>query len=192
MELEGNVALVTGGASGLGEASLRQLVRVGARAVLCDLNDERAGAIVDELGADKVVYVKTDVREEDDVLAALGAAEGLGQLVGVVPCAGPTVVGLVWSGCGLCSSLMVVLRVIESSSEVWMRVPDPVEPGMRTHQDHGTRLCRIRPRAVSRLRACSTSASTQVPPLDIVGDRAARPWSRRTRRLSSDGRATHS
>ncbi len=88
MEIEGNVALVTGGASGLGEASLRRLVLHGARVVLCDLNDERANAIVEELGGHKVVYVRTDIRSEDDVLTALGAAEGLGQLVGVVHCAG--------------------------------------------------------------------------------------------------------
>ncbi len=87
MELEGNVALVTGAASGLGEASMRRLVASGARVVMCDLNEERAKGITDELG-DKVLFVKTDVRSEDDVLAALGAAEGMGELVGVVHCAG--------------------------------------------------------------------------------------------------------
>jgi NAD(P)-dependent dehydrogenase (short-subunit alcohol dehydrogenase family) len=87
MELEGNVALVTGAASGLGEASMRRFVARGARVVMCDLNEERAAKITDELG-DRVVFVKTDVRSEDDVLAALGAAEGLGELVATVHCAG--------------------------------------------------------------------------------------------------------
>ena len=87
MNLEGNVALVTGAASGLGEASMRRFVGRGARVVMCDLNEERAAKITAELG-DKVVFVKTDVRSEDDVLAALGAAEGLGQLVATVHCAG--------------------------------------------------------------------------------------------------------
>jgi len=50
MKIEGNVALITGGASGLGEATARALVAKGAKAVLVDMNEERGEAVAEELG----------------------------------------------------------------------------------------------------------------------------------------------
>lgn len=56
MEIQGSAALVTGGAGGLGEATVRRLVDEGARVVIADLAEDRATALADELG-DSAVFV---------------------------------------------------------------------------------------------------------------------------------------
>lgn len=87
MDIQHAVALVTGGASGLGEATVRRLVAAGAKAVIVDLNDERGQALADELG-EGVVYVKTNVADPAAVDAAVQAAGELGELRIAVSCAG--------------------------------------------------------------------------------------------------------
>jgi NAD(P)-dependent dehydrogenase (short-subunit alcohol dehydrogenase family) len=69
----GKVAVVTGGASGIGEAVVRRLVAEGAKVVAGDINDERLEALQSELG-DAVATVHADVREEGDVEALVAAA----------------------------------------------------------------------------------------------------------------------
>ena len=81
------VALVTGGASGLGEATVRRLVASGARAVIVDLNRERGEAVAADLG-DGVRYVEANVADPDQVSAAVAAAGELGTLRIAVSCAG--------------------------------------------------------------------------------------------------------
>ena len=81
------VAIVTGGASGLGGATLRRLVADGARAVIVDLPSSPGAAVAAELG-DRVRFVAADVRDELQVQAAGGAARELGELRVVVTCAG--------------------------------------------------------------------------------------------------------
>jgi NAD(P)-dependent dehydrogenase (short-subunit alcohol dehydrogenase family) len=85
MELEGTSVLVTGGASGIGEASARRLSVLGAKPVICDLNEEKGKAVAAEL---KGEFVKTDVSDADQVQAAVDAAQGLGPLRGLVNAAG--------------------------------------------------------------------------------------------------------
>jgi NAD(P)-dependent dehydrogenase (short-subunit alcohol dehydrogenase family) len=85
MELEGASALVTGGASGIGEASARHLSVLGARPVIADLNEEKGKAVAEEL---KGTFVKTDVSDSDQVQAAVDAALELGPLRAVVNAAG--------------------------------------------------------------------------------------------------------
>lgn len=63
-------ALVTGGASGLGEATVRRLVAGGAQVVILDVNEVRGTALVGELGA-QTRFVKADVSREDDVQQAV-------------------------------------------------------------------------------------------------------------------------
>jgi NAD(P)-dependent dehydrogenase (short-subunit alcohol dehydrogenase family) len=68
--LEGRAAVITGGASGIGEASVRAFVREGARVVIADIQDERGEALARELGG-AARYQRTDVSNEDDVRAAV-------------------------------------------------------------------------------------------------------------------------
>jgi NAD(P)-dependent dehydrogenase (short-subunit alcohol dehydrogenase family) len=87
MKIEKTVALVTGGASGLGEATVRRLVAAGARAVIVDQNAEKGAALAGELG-DATRFVRADVTAADQVTAAVDAAAALGPLRIAVSCAG--------------------------------------------------------------------------------------------------------
>jgi NAD(P)-dependent dehydrogenase (short-subunit alcohol dehydrogenase family) len=86
MELNGTSAIVSGGASGLGEATVRELAAAGAIVVVADLNDERGKAIAGEIGG---VFAHTDVSDEDSVQQAVQAAAATGTPLRVaVSCAG--------------------------------------------------------------------------------------------------------
>ena len=85
MELEGASVLVTGGASGIGAASARRLAVLGAKPVICDLNEEKGKAIAEELSG---TFVKTDVADESQVQAAVEAAQAMGPLRALVNAAG--------------------------------------------------------------------------------------------------------
>ncbi|EWT02645.1 3-hydroxy-2-methylbutyryl-CoA dehydrogenase [Intrasporangium oryzae NRRL B-24470] len=89
------VAVVTGGGSGLGGATARRLVADGARVVIIDLEGSPAPGLVDELGGDRAVFVAADVRDEDQVQAAIDRATGLGELRVAVSCAGVATPGRV-------------------------------------------------------------------------------------------------
>lgn len=84
---DSTVAVVTGGASGLGGATTRRLVADGAKVVVLDLESSPGADLAAELG-DAVTFVATDVRDEDQVQAALDTATSLGELRIVVTCAG--------------------------------------------------------------------------------------------------------
>ncbi|WP_063018326.1 3-hydroxyacyl-CoA dehydrogenase [Nocardia nova] len=87
MKLENAVAVVTGGASGLGLATVKELHGQGAKVVIIDLPSSNGEAIAKELG-DGVVFAATDVTNEEQVSAALDAAAQLGTLRIAVNCAG--------------------------------------------------------------------------------------------------------
>ena len=70
MDLQGKVAVITGGASGLGEATVRRFVKQGAKVSIFDMNDERGNALVAELG-DSVIYNNVNVVDEANVEAAI-------------------------------------------------------------------------------------------------------------------------
>ena len=85
MNIDGAAAIVTGGASGIGEASARALHKRGARCVLVDLNEDQGDAVAQELGG---VFVRADVADESQVQAAVDAAGELGPLRVLVNAAG--------------------------------------------------------------------------------------------------------
>jgi NAD(P)-dependent dehydrogenase (short-subunit alcohol dehydrogenase family) len=72
MDISGKVAIVTGGASGLGEATVRRLARMGAKVAIFDLNEARGPAIVAELG-ENVLFQSVNVCDESSVQAAIAA-----------------------------------------------------------------------------------------------------------------------
>lgn len=71
--LEGKVAIVTGGASGIGEASVRLFASEGARIVAADVEDERGRRLAEKIGGN-VIYRHTDVTNEEDVRDTVKAA----------------------------------------------------------------------------------------------------------------------
>jgi len=88
------VAVVTGGASGLGGATVRRLVADGAKVVILDLPSSPGAELAAELG-DAVRFAPTDVRDEAQVQAAIDTARELGELRIAVTCAGVATPGRV-------------------------------------------------------------------------------------------------
>jgi 3-hydroxyacyl-CoA dehydrogenase/3-hydroxy-2-methylbutyryl-CoA dehydrogenase len=88
MEIKGCTALITGGASGLGEASARQLAADGAKVVIMDLDEERGSRLAGELGS-SAIFCKTNVADEASVKAAVDKAmEAFGGIHIALSCAG--------------------------------------------------------------------------------------------------------
>jgi NAD(P)-dependent dehydrogenase (short-subunit alcohol dehydrogenase family) len=85
MDLNGTSALVTGGASGLGEATARELAGRGARVVVVDMNAEKGQAVASDIGG---VFAPADVADPEQVIAAVEAAKEMGPLRSVVTAAG--------------------------------------------------------------------------------------------------------
>src|SRR5258705_2243528 len=79
MEISGTAAVVTGGASGLGEATVRRLVGAGAKVVILDRDTAKGEALAKELG-EAAAYSPTDVTSPGDVAAAVELAGALGPL----------------------------------------------------------------------------------------------------------------
>ena len=88
MLLDGSTALVTGGASGLGRATVEELVSAGANAVICDLPKSDGDLLASQIG-DRVSFAPADVTDADQVQAAIDrAVERFGGLHIAVNCAG--------------------------------------------------------------------------------------------------------
>jgi len=85
MVIEDSTAIVVGGASGLGEATVRALHERGAKVTIADVNAEKGAQLADELGLE---FVPCDVREEAQVEVAVAAAGAGGPLRIAVCCAG--------------------------------------------------------------------------------------------------------
>ena len=73
MNIAGKTAIVTGGASGLGEAAVLHLHKAGANVVIADLNEEKGSALAEKLG-ERAIFVKCNVTSTDDVKATVNAA----------------------------------------------------------------------------------------------------------------------
>jgi len=88
MDISGKTLLVTGGGSGLGEATVREIVQAGGRAVIADVNAETSEALAAELG-ENARFAQCDVTDEAAVQGAVSVArEAFGGLHGAVNCAG--------------------------------------------------------------------------------------------------------
>ena len=85
MQIKGNVFIVTGGASGLGEGTARMLASAGGKVVIADMQADKGETVARELGG---AFVQCDVSSEADGLAVVAKATSLGRLAGLVNCAG--------------------------------------------------------------------------------------------------------
>lgn len=102
MELGEMKAVVTGGASGLGEAVVRSIVSAGGKAVIIDINKDRAAKLMTELGNENLAFFPTDVTSPENVENNVKkAAEFLGSITLLVNCAGIATPGKVLSRKGM-------------------------------------------------------------------------------------------
>ena len=85
MDLNGTSAIVTGGASGLGDATSRLLAERGVRVVVADLQEDKGAPLAKEIGG---LFVPTDVTKPEQVIAAVDAAVEMAPLKSLVNCAG--------------------------------------------------------------------------------------------------------
>ena len=86
MQIDQTAAIITGGASGLGEATARALRDAGAKVVIFDRDTERGAAVAGEIGAG---FAEVDVTDEDSVAAGIKAAvANMGKINACVNCAG--------------------------------------------------------------------------------------------------------
>jgi 3-hydroxyacyl-CoA dehydrogenase / 3-hydroxy-2-methylbutyryl-CoA dehydrogenase len=111
MRMKESIAIVTGGASGLGEATVRRIIKQGGKAAILDLSEERGQSLVEELG-ESAIFVKTDVTSEEQVTNAVSKAiEYFGSINTVVNCAGIGIAGKLLSRKGV-HSLDMFSKVI--------------------------------------------------------------------------------
>ena len=141
MNYENRTFLVTGGSSGLGGATASMLVEKGANVVILDINEETGKAKEAELGANSR-FVKTDVRSEADVMAAIEVAKNTFTGVhGVLNAAGIAVMGKVLDrdgnphsldlfSKGININLVGTFNVIRLAAQV-MAKNEPTEDGER-------------------------------------------------------------
>jgi len=138
MDVAGSSAIVTGGASGLGAATVRALAAAGASVTILDLQEAAGHDLADQLG-DGTLFVRTDVTSEEQVATAVEAAEG--PLRVAVNCAGIGTAGRTIGRDGSPASLDAFRTVIEvnlvgtfnviARAASVMATTDPLEHGER-------------------------------------------------------------
>ncbi len=93
MDIQNSIAVVTGGGSGLGEATAQMLSDKGAKVAILDLGKSRGAAFAEELGGN-AIFVEADVTNDDQLAAAIAqAAETFGAIHVTVNCAGIATAG---------------------------------------------------------------------------------------------------
>ncbi len=89
MELNNSIAIVTGGCSGLGNATAQSLIAKGVKVAIFDINEKQGASVVAEFGADKAMFCTVDVRNAESVEAAVNTViDNWGSLHLCVNCAG--------------------------------------------------------------------------------------------------------
>eukprot|EP00026_Physarum_polycephalum_P011058 Phypoly_transcript_11253.p1 GENE.Phypoly_transcript_11253~~Phypoly_transcript_11253.p1 ORF type:complete len:256 (-),score=35.14 Phypoly_transcript_11253:159-926(-) len=110
MKIEGKTFIVTGGASGLGEATVRRLVKEKANVVIVDVNNERGNGLAQELGK-TTIFVNADITNEESVKSLVAkTVETFGGLNGAVNCA------------GVAASIKVLGRTGPFPLDVWQKI----------------------------------------------------------------------
>lgn len=105
---KGLVVFVTGGASGLGESTVRMLHAKGASVAVADMNDERLALLQKELG-ERYISIKCDVTKEQDVKDAVDQCiNRFGALHAAIACA-----GVAWPGMTLTSKGSLDMKLFE-------------------------------------------------------------------------------
>ena len=138
MEMKDVLAVVSGGASGLGEATARRIVNAGGKVAIFDMNEKRGDALAKELG---VLFLKTDVANAEEVAANfVFAREVFGNINALVNCAGIATPGKVLSQGGPLSldrfehvirvNLTGTFNMIRVAADV-MQANEPNEEGER-------------------------------------------------------------
>jgi NAD(P)-dependent dehydrogenase (short-subunit alcohol dehydrogenase family) len=113
MEIRGSAVLVTGGGSGLGEATAREIVARGGRALILDLGRSKGAEVAKSLGP-AALFAEADVTNEGQVAAAVDrAVSEFGALRGLVSCAGIGTPGRVVDKKGEPLALAIFQKVIE-------------------------------------------------------------------------------
>jgi len=88
MKIEGKTFIITGGASGLGESTVRRFVKAKANVVIADVNEENGNVLVKELGK-STIFVSTDISSEESVKKLVQTTlDTFGAVHGAVNCAG--------------------------------------------------------------------------------------------------------
>ncbi len=108
MRLKDKGIIVTGGASGIGEATVKHIIAEGGRAVIADLNRERGESLVDELGKDKALFVETNVFATDQVERLFNKATSFCGVDGVFNNAG----------------IGAITPAVDCGDEDWQRIID--------------------------------------------------------------------
>ncbi|MBC8186957.1 MAG: SDR family NAD(P)-dependent oxidoreductase, partial [Proteobacteria bacterium] len=107
--IEGKVAVITGGASGIGEASVRRFCEEGARVVIADIQEDKGKALAEELGQ-VARFARVDVTEEDEIAAAIAlAVQDFGRL------------DVMYNNAGVVGALGSLL---ETSADQWRKTID--------------------------------------------------------------------
>jgi len=89
MDLKETIVLVTGGASGIGEACVREIVRLGGCSVILDLQEDKGKELAEDLGEGKAIFIKTNVTTDESVKNAIDiAVKTFGKVHVVINCAG--------------------------------------------------------------------------------------------------------
>ena len=150
MQIEGTVAVVTGAASGLGEATARRLHANGAEIVIADMNDERGEAVAAELG-DRAEYVRCDVTAPEMVSAAIERATTRGRFGISVHCAGGGIAARTLARDGAPHDLDAFRQVIELNLVGTFNVLRLTSSAMSANEpDEGGERGRVRPDRVDR------------------------------------------